>query len=122
MASDYGANPEVLELRAKLLAANAKRSGLLDRATGEARRRRKKVQDAYRSLFFGDELVLGPAAAIVLDDLAEAAGLGAAASLTDHAELCILEGRRRMMLHLLSRLALPPERAADVSTQVETYR
>lgn len=97
---DYGESPDLIEMRAKLAAARKKPSDML----GMRRRRElREIHEAYRQLFYPDGLTLSREGAIVLDDLAEAAGLGAASQVLDHAELCVLEGKRRLMLHLLSR-------------------
>ncbi len=124
MSPDYGESPDLAETRAKLAAARAARKGPLDALGGAALRRRRAITErhrAYRELFYRDG-VLTRAGAIVLDDLAEAAGLGAAAAVTDHAELCVLEGKRRLMLHLLSRFRLSPEEAAKLEAELEKSR
>lgn len=108
MSPDYGESPDLLELRARL-------SGEQKTVRGPFRKRRdaRERRDAYRKVFYPDGVTLSRAAAIVLDDLAEAAGFGAAAAITDHAELCILEGKRRLMLHLLAQFRLPPDRVQN---------
>lgn len=106
---DYGESPDLIEMRARLAATRPKPK----RAILRRRREARETRDAFRELFYPDGAHLTRAAAIVLDDLAQAAGFGAAASLTDHAELCILEGKRRLMLHLLAQLRLPAEHLED---------
>lgn len=117
---DYGESPDLAETRAKLLAARNARRGPVAKLVRRGRER-TEIHEAYRALFYPDG-ALHPAARIVLDDLADAAGFGAASSLIDHAELCLLEGKRRLMLHLLSRFRLSPERTAELETQLETAR
>ncbi|WP_226018112.1 hypothetical protein [Novosphingobium sp. FKTRR1] len=129
MSPDYGESPDLIETRAKLAAARALRKsplGKIASAVGldgnRKRRTAREVHEAYCEIFYPDGATLSRAGAIVLDDLAEAAGLGAASWDTDHAELCILEGKRRLMLHLLSRFRLSPERAAATTRELENNR
>lgn len=120
MQPDYGESPDLLEMRAKLAAMRgARRKPVLD--PFKRRRDARERHEAYLALFF-DNGQLRPAAAIVLDDLAEQAGLGAAAPSIDHDELCVLEGKRRLMLHLLSRFRLSAERAAILQSELENQR
>lgn len=120
MTPDYGESPDLLETRAKLASARAARRGPVVRALGRRRDARAR-HEAYVALFYCDGR-LRPGAEVVLDDLAEAAGLGAASPLLDHAELVFLEGKRWLLLHLLSRFRLSPERAAALETELETKR
>jgi len=120
MQPDYGESPDLLEFRAKLAAARASKRGAL--ATMLTKRRDAAVRHAAFMALFYDGEKLRPGAEIVLDDLAEAAGFGAASPVLDHAELCFLEGKRWLLLHLLSRFRLSPERAAELQSQLENSR
>lgn len=114
---DYGESPELLETRAKLAAAHKARRGPVAQVLHN-RRDAREVHAAYRALFYPDG-VLHPAARIVLDDLAHAAGLGAASALIDHGELCVQEGKRLLMLHLLARFRLSPVQIAAFEQELE---
>lgn len=118
-APNYGEGPDLLELRAKLAAAKSGRRGPVEQVRAGLRRRRDaaEVHDAYRELFMPDG-ALRPAAAVVLDDLAEQAGLGAASLDLDHGEMCVTEGKRRLLLFLLARLRAP----LNLTNQVEKMR
>lgn len=123
MSPDYGESPDLIELRAKMAASRSKRRSLPGMGGIQRRRALREVHEAYRELFYPDGATLSRAGAIVLDDLAQAAGLGAASALTDHAELCVLEGKRRLMLHLLARFRLiPAEKAKSLQTELENQR
>lgn len=117
---EYGESPELLETRARLAAARAARRGPVVKAL-LGRRDQRDVVAAYQAVFF-PEGALHPAAAIVLDDLAYHAGFGAACPVLDFGEMCVLEGQRRLLLHLLSRFRLSPERAAALETELEKSR
>lgn len=105
---DYGESPELLETRARLLAAQKLRRGPMQQARAVLRRRRDQaeIHEAFRELFMPDG-ALRPAGAIVLDYLAERAGFGAASPDLDHAEMCKLEGKRQLLLDLLAQLKAP---------------
>lgn len=120
MPPDYGESPDLLEMRARLAAAGrARRGPVLNSFT--RRRDARVVHEAYLDLFYLDgKLRYG--AEVVLDDLAEAAGFGAASPVLDHADLCFLEGKRWLLLHLLSRFKLSAERAAALATELEKSR
>jgi hypothetical protein len=68
-----------------------------------------EVHEAFVDLFFVDGR-LRPSAQIVLDDLAEAAGVGMAAAGLEHEELCVLEGKRRLWLHVMARFQMDQDK------------
>ena len=105
---DYGESPDLLELRAKLAAANRSRRGPVEKLKAHVRKRRDaaEVHQAFRTLFMPDG-ALSPAATVALDYVAERAGFGAASLDLDHAQLCKLEGKRELLLEMLARLRVP---------------
>ena len=106
---DYGASPDLLEMRARIAASRGIKRGSLDRLGMSGLRKRREarlVGEAYRELFYPHG-ALHPAGAIVLDDLAEQAGFGAASFDLDHGEMCVTEGKRRLLLFVLARLKAP---------------
>ena len=115
-APNYGESPDLLEMRAKLAAARGARAKPILNPFNR-RREARDVHDAYRELFMPDG-ALRPAAAVVLDDLAEQAGLGAASFDLDYGEMCVTEGKRRLLLFLLARLKAP----TTLTNQVEKNR
>jgi hypothetical protein len=83
-----------------------------------AARSQLAVLRAYHQLFHGDDGVLRDAAQIVLDDIAAEAGFGVINGGIDHAELALSEGKRRMLLHIIARLHVSPERVRQLESQM----
>lgn len=118
---DYGEQPDLLELRTRLAATHKARRGSVAQALA-GRRDRRDLREAYRALFFGEDGRMRPAAALVLADIAEEAGFGAANMDLNHGEMCVLEGKRRLLLFVLARLRLPPAQAEFLESEMEKSR
>jgi hypothetical protein len=89
--------------------------------SGKARntaRSQMTVLRAYHQLFHGDDGALREAAQIVLDDIAAEAGFGIINGSIDHADLALAEGKRRMLLHIIARLNVSPERVHELESQM----
>jgi hypothetical protein len=98
LAPDYGETPELLATRN---AVRRKRAAYIRVPDLNRLRRERELHDAYIELFYVDG-VIRKAAQIVLDDLADSAALGKAAGGVEHEELLLLEGKRRLLFHILA--------------------
>jgi hypothetical protein len=73
-----------------------------------------ELNRAYRRVFFDPAGNLTPPARAVLRDLIDAADFGRAARELDNGTLQVLEGKRRLLLHIFGRFRLPDGRIDQI--------
>lgn len=104
MRTDFNETAQSAEARIALSRAFTK---IRARALPWVRKRHDvEVTEAYRAIFGDAEGNITAAGRIVIDDLAAVAGIGKAAAGLEHEELSVLEGKRRLWLHMMGRFQL----------------